>query len=474
MQLMKRIRVGVVLVGVLALSTNARAQAAGVQAPPTTLTLEQALEYALAHYPSVRAALEQVSASTAGVSVAKSGYLPRFDSVWQTNRATANNIFGQLLPQSVIPSISGPVLPAASGESVWGSAVGGLLSWEPVDFGLRSATVREAEAAVVQSRAEEGLTRLAVQNAVGGAFLAVVSAQQALAAADADVQRREVLARAAHTLVDNQLRPGAEASRADAELAAARTRAIQARSAVTLGQTTLARLLGIPDGQVSVNTARLLDAVVPANAPMASAPQHPLVRSEQAAVDLARTRETVLAATDRPRLYLQSSVSARGSGANTDGVFDGGADGLGLDRANWAAGVQVVFPNLFDFSTLQSRRAAAGALTRAESARYEEAVLTIASQQRAAQVMVDAARAVAQNTPIQLTAAKQSEAQARARYDAGLAGIIEVAEAQNLLAGAEYQDTAARVDVWRALLAKAVAQGSLASFVDALRAAGGQ
>ena len=48
--------------------------------------------------------------------------------------------------------------------------------------------------------------------------------------------------------------------------------------------------------------------------------------------------------------------------------------------------------------------------------------------------MVDAARAVAQNTPIQLAAAQQSEAQARARYDAGLAGIIEVAEAQNLLA----------------------------------------
>ena len=79
-------------------------------------------------------------------------------------------------------------------------------------------------------------------------------------------------------------------------------------------------------------------------------------------MDLARARETVLTKTDRPRLYLQSSVSARGSGAHTDGIFDGGADGLGLDRANWAAGVQVVFPNLFDFSTLRSRRAAAGAL----------------------------------------------------------------------------------------------------------------
>jgi outer membrane protein len=470
---MKRARVVVVLASVVALSTSARAQGVGAPSAPTTLTLEQALQYALDHYPTVKAALEQVNASTANVSVAKAAYLPRFDSLWQINRATANNIFGQLLPQSVIPSLSGPVLPSPSGHSVWGSAAGGLLSWEPVDFGLRSAMVHEAEASVVRARAEEGLTRLAVQNAVGVAFLSVVSAGQALAAAEADVQRRQVLARAAHTLVDNQLRPGAEASRADAELAAARTRAVQARAALTLGQTTLARMLGA-DGEVGVNTARLLDKVAPTAAPSVPPPQHPLVQSEQAAVDLARARETVLTRTGRPRLYLQSSVSARGSGASADGVFDGGADGLGLDRVNWAAGVQVIFPNLFDVSTLRARRAAASALTRAESARYDEAVLTVTSQQRAADAMLDAARAVAQNTPIQLTAAQQSETQARARYDAGLAGITEVAEAQNLLAGAEYQDAAARVDVWRALLANAVAQGSLASLVDLLRASGVQ
>ena len=33
---------------------------------------------------------------TAGVSVAKSAYLPRLDSLWQSNRGTANNIFGSL------------------------------------------------------------------------------------------------------------------------------------------------------------------------------------------------------------------------------------------------------------------------------------------------------------------------------------------------------------------------------------------
>jgi outer membrane protein TolC len=444
------------------------AQAGG----PLTFSLDEALQYAIEHYPTVKSALEQSNASIANVDVARSAYLPRFDAFWQSNRATTNNIFGQLLPQSVLPPISGPVLSSASNDSVWGSAVGGLLSWEPFDFGLRSASVQEAEAGVRRARADEGLTRLGVQNVVAQAFLSVVSAQQAVTAADADVQRRDVLARAARTLADNQLRPGAEASRAEAELAAARTRAIQARQSMVVAEVMLTRMLGLAGGAVGVNTTRLLDAIPTGTTPTAPPASHPLLQSSQAAVDLARSRETVLAKMDHPRIYLQSSVFARGSGANPDGTFEGGADGLGLERANWAAGVQVVFPNLFDFSSLHARQTAASALTRAEGARHEESVLAVTAQQRAADAMVDAARAIAQNTPIQLAAAQQSEAQARARYDAGLAGIVEVADAQNLLAGADYQNGVARVDVWRALLARAVAQGNIAPFIELLRTSG--
>src|SRR5213075_1777683 len=108
---------------------------------------------------TVCAALEQTNVSTATVSVAESAYLPRLDSLWQSNRGTANNIFGQVLPQSVIPAMSGPVLPSAAAGSVWGSAVGALFTWEPFDFGLRRATVGSAEAAVARARAGEALTR---------------------------------------------------------------------------------------------------------------------------------------------------------------------------------------------------------------------------------------------------------------------------------------------------------------------------
>jgi outer membrane protein len=471
---MNRRCVAMVLASLWAGST-AWAQANGPQQPAgQPFTLAQALQYALDHYPSVRSALEQVNVSTAAVSGAKAAYLPRLDTLWQTNLATANNVFGQLLPQSVIPALSGPVLSSASSSSVWGTAVGGLFSWESRVLGLRGATVREAEAGVVRARAEETLTRLGVQNAVGAAFLAVVSAQQAVTATEADAMRRGTLAQAAQTLVDNQLRPGAEASRAVAERAAADTRVIQARQVRTIAEARLAQFLGIPQGTVIVSTAGLLDRLAEGAVTSTPSPKHPLLQAGQAAVDRARARESVLAATYRPRVYVQSSVFARGTGANVDGDFDGGASGLGLERANWAAGIQVLFPNVFDFASVRARRAAAGAATRAESAHYDEAALTVSNQQRTADAMVTAARAIAQNTPIQLAAARQSETQARARVDAGLASIVEVADAQNLLTQAEYQDAAARVDVWRALLAQAVASGSLTPFVDLLRVAGVQ
>jgi outer membrane protein len=463
----------VLMVASLFAASNAWAQATGPQQPPQSFTLAQALQYALEHYPTVRAAIEQVNVASAGVSVARTAYLPRVDALWQTNRATANNVFGQLLPQAVIPAISGPVLPAASSDTVWGTALGGLLSWEPFDFGARGAVVREAEAAAVRSRAEESLTRLGVQQAVGAAFLAVVSAQQAVIAAEGDARRRGTLAQAAQTLADNQLRPGAEASRALAERAAADTRVIQAQQALTIAEARLAQVLGIADGNVTVRFSGLLDSPADGVVPSApSPPGHPMLQVGQAAVDLARARESVLASTFRPRVYLQSSVFARGTGASVSGDFDGGADGLGLDRANWAAGVQVVFPNLFDLVGVRARQAAAGATTRAERARYDEAALTVGHERRIADAIVTAARAIARNTPVQLSAARQSETQARARYDAGLASIVEVADAQNLLTQAEYQDASARVDVWRALLAQAAAGGSLAPFIERLHAAG--
>lgn len=231
-----------------------------VKLPDESLTLDQAVDFALAHYPAVRASIESVVASKEGVSLSRTSYLPRTDLLWQSNRDTRNNIFGLLLPQSVVPSISGPVLSDTSDRGVWGSAAGILVSWEPFDFGYRGAAVDVARAAQARANAELSLTKLEVAGAVGDAFLRLAATQEQAKAAQADVDRRQVLATSVHALVKQELRPGADASRTDAELAAARIQLIRAQQAERENEATLAELLGVAGNRIAINADSLLTA----------------------------------------------------------------------------------------------------------------------------------------------------------------------------------------------------------------------
>ena len=103
--------------------------------------------------------------------------------LWQENRATTNNVFGLLLPQSVISSMSGPALGTRSlGDSVWGSAGGVLLSWEAVDFGQRKAGVDAALAQSSLAKNQTALTELDVASAAADAFITVLAAEESVRA----------------------------------------------------------------------------------------------------------------------------------------------------------------------------------------------------------------------------------------------------------------------------------------------------
>ena len=91
-------------------------------------TLREAVKQALDGYPAAKVPIEQMSAAAAAINLARTGYLPRLDLLAQANRATTNNVFGMLLPQSGLPGISGPVLGTNGVGSVWGSAAGMTLS----------------------------------------------------------------------------------------------------------------------------------------------------------------------------------------------------------------------------------------------------------------------------------------------------------------------------------------------------------
>ena len=187
------------------------AAASSLQGQPAGLTLPQAVEAALRNYPAIRVSEEQINAAAAGIQLARTAYLPRVDATAQVNRATRNNVFGMLLPtQSVIPSISGPVLGTNNFGTAWGSAIGTLVSWEPFDFGLRRATVAAATASKAQFEATLQRTRFEVVLATADAYLTLAAARETVRASQAGVDSSEVVLKTIRALVDAQLRPGAD------------------------------------------------------------------------------------------------------------------------------------------------------------------------------------------------------------------------------------------------------------------------
>jgi outer membrane protein TolC len=349
-----------------------------------------------------------------------------------------------------------------------------LLSWEPFDFGYRGANVEVAKATENRANAERSLTKLDVAGAAGDAFLRFAAAQQQVKAAQADVDRRQVLATSVHALVKEKLRPGADASRADAELAAAKIQLIRSQQAERESEATFAELLGVSGSKVAINADPLLTAPPNPYASQSPLADHPAAQVANSTLFETKAREKVVSKSYYPRFNLQGSFSGRGSGANPDGTFRTGTDGLDLTRHNWAVGVTATFSAL-DFPSLHFQKEIEESNEHAERADYDKTVQTLTAQAERAKAAYDSAVLISQNTPVELEAARLGETQATARYQAALAPIVDVAEAQRLLLQAEIEDNLARLTVWRAMLGEALAQGDLQPFLELARkrAAGG-
>jgi len=448
----------IMIVSILSCSVSAQ------QAAPAPLTINQAVENALRIYPSISVSQEQVNAAAAAIDLAHTAYLPRVDGLAQLNRATRNNVFGLMLPQGIIPSISGPVIGSNNLGSVWGSAVGALVSWEPFDFGLRRASVSAATASKAHSQATVTRTQFDVSVATADAYVTVLAAQETVRAAQAGVDRAQVLAQIVRAQANAQLRPGADASRAEAELATARTQLAQAQQAQEVARAVLSQFIGLPPQQIALSDPKLLQ--LPPEEPVArlNVAQNPIAAEQNALVDQQKAQLQTLEKSYVPRFFAQGSAYSRGSGARIDGTRLGGLNGLAPDTQNYALGFTVTFP-IMDFASIHAREAGQSATIRAETARYQQITTDLTARWNAAVAALEGSRKIAADTPIEISSATTANQQANARYQSGLGNIVEVADTQRLLTQAEIDDALARLGVWRALLGVAAAAGNIQPFL---------
>jgi outer membrane protein TolC len=431
-----------------------------------TTSLAGVVNEAAKNYPTVQISQEDLNASAARLALARTAYLPRLDGLAQFNRGTRNNIFGSLLPQSVIPSMSGPVIGTNNGGSAWGSAAGLLVSWQPFDFGARHANVRAAAAARERVTAAGQRTALEATAASADAYLTELAAISTRSAAVAAVQNWETLRTSVHALVAAELRPGADESRVEAERAAAVSQLALADEAIEASRATLVKFApqagaGTPD------PGRLETGV-----PDLSAADSPFVQSKNPSITeqeaLVKQNAAQLHAIERswvPQFNLQAAGYARGTGAETNGQLMSGANGLAPNVGNYVAGVNITFPFL-DFASIHDRESEQAANLRVAKASEDLTARSLQEQFAQAMAGLRASMTVAENTPVQVKAAQTALDQATARYKAGLANIDEVAQAQRLLVQAQMDDSVARLNVWRAFLRLQFIRGDLQPFLD--------
>jgi outer membrane protein len=427
------------------------------------LTIEQAVANS-EKFPSIEASEEQVNAAAAGIRIARTNYLPSVNTIGQVNRATRNNVFGLLLPQSVIPSISGPVLGTNDGTTVWGSAAGVLVSWQPFDFGRRRALVQSAEATQARTELSARRIRFDLQTTTAAAFLTLVASQQTVRAAQAAVDRAQVLVRSVRALVDARLRPGADLSRANTELDAAETQLMQAEQSAAVARSSLAEFTGADAGTVSIEPGRMLDALPEVPPTAADVSNNPAAKEQAGVIEESKARLSVLQHSYRPTFELQGSAYSRGTGALTGGPVLGGWNGLAPNYFNVAVGFTVNFP-LLSLPSIHAQEVQEAALSRSTAATYRQVLADVQAQSNAAHATLEQARRIAAVTPKEVADARAGFEQANAQYRAGLAAIVAVAEGQRLLAQAEIDDSLAKLAVWRAWLQTGIAEGDISSFL---------
>ncbi len=407
-----------------------------------------------------------MNAAAAGIRLAQTAYLPRVDGLAQVNRATRNTFYGLLLPQGVIPGVDG--VPANNFGSVWDSGLGVLVTWQPFDFGLRRANVATATAAREAAQAAVNRTRYDVSIATSDAFLTVIAAQQTAQAAHAAVDSWQILLRSIHAQVAAQLRPGADESRVQAELAIAQTQVAQAEQAVDVARATLAQFVGLDPAGLNLNPGKAVGQLPQerTEAPLNVA-TNPLAVQQNALIAQQQSQLNALGRTYYPQFAVQGLAAARGTGMETNGSRLGDLNGLAPTVQNYGLGLTVTFPMMDRFS-IREQEAMQSANIRAGQAQYDVVATNLRSQFNAALATLTGARRVAANTPVEVSSARTALQQATARYQSGLAPIDDVAQAQRLLVQAQIDDALARLSVWRARLQVETTRGDIQPFLAEL------
>ena len=434
-------------------------------------TLLSAVEYAEENYPAIMKSIAQNTAAKRDVTVQKlNEYLP--DSLFQFQELMASH---NKLSQVFFGS---PVFPAVAGagqannvtmDPIFYSGAGASLDWAPIDFGLHKARINLTKSQYGQTTAQLEVTRFDVSVAVANAFLDVVESLEQVRAAEENVASFSQFRTVVEAQVNANLKPGADASLAEAQLANATNQLLRVRLQREITLASLANSLGAGGKEISIDPTGLANDNQPAQLQnqKPTFENVPVLKSSKAAVLSSLLQRKVLDKEYFPVFHFLGGFSTRGSGLGLDGKHDQALGGNGVIPVipNYQVAL-IVNWNFLDYYRLKAEKKVQDQRVIAQQQDYNLVLQNLRTEDVKSRARVKTAVQIAANMPVQVHAAVVAVNQAEARYRTGLGSVAQVAEANQVLAQSRMQEAVAQVGVWRALLSVASVHGDLKPFLS--------
>ena len=420
---------------------------------PLPLSMKRAVEIALAPDGSARAALAQESIQQAKdrVAEARAALLPNLDTTVRENRQTINLqaygfAFNIPIPGFSIPSIVGPfnVFDARA------SAQQSLLNFSSV----RKYQASKATLAAVKF--DNDATRNQVSDEVERAYLACLRADANRDTARANVELSEALLAQARRAQTAGTGTGIEVTRAEVQLANDRQRLIRAENDRTRTVLQLLKSMGLHlDSSVEFTDKLDYKPIDPASSETLLEQARKArfeLKTQQQREEAARLSHSAVKAERLPTIGALADYGAIG----TDVVSS---------RATYTLGASLRVP-VFDGGNRAARREESFSQYRQEQIRTKDVGQQIELQVRTALESLRSAAAEVDASRDGLSLAESELAQARRRYDAGVATSVEVTDAQTRLQRARDNQVIALYDYNVARLDLATATGAIGDYLN--------
>ena len=441
-------------------------EALPVPPPVRTVSLAEALAYAHAHQPQIRAALARIEAEKARAEIPRAQRLPTVGLTAQVLGGSENNTTASYVTPWFmdIPRIGGTrstSFDSASLTPYASTLVGAGATLELFDFGRIAAQSAAADAIVVMRKHDADAMRLDIDFDVEEAFFSVQASKAILAAAEGAFERARVHRDLAQAGVRSGLRPPIELTRAEADLQRFDIGRIKAKGGVAAAQAVFATTLGAPEPSLDAATTAPTPADVPAlaEAIRLASSREPRLQTALAHLKAQEEQTRAIGAELRPDLSLTGTISGRAGGAPPTSGDRPALTGWVPSVPNYDAGIVLTWP-LFE-GTIDARRSASRADEQVRRDEIEVMRQNIVADVDRAYVAFEVAKTTLPGLQRAVLAAVANYAQADARFKAGLGTSVELADAEALRASAEIDAAIGTFELARARAAfgRAIAEG---------------